>query len=134
MLRGGGLAMLKVATNPSRSTQDRIVDAPVPCDGISQRAVRKRLQVPETSQPIRVYWRYAIALTLVHVLALLAFVPWFFSWTGVVVGILGHLTFGMLGITVGYHRLLTHQGFTCPKWLEHFLAILGICTLQDSPA
>ncbi|MCG8653735.1 MAG: acyl-CoA desaturase, partial [Pirellulales bacterium] len=43
-------------------------------------------------------------------------------------------TFGMLGITIGYHRLLTHRGFTCPKWLEHFFAILGMCNLQDSPA
>ena len=92
------------------------------------------LDYPEATQPIEMYWSYAIALTLVHLLALLAFIPWFFSWTGVIVGILGHFTFGMLGITVGYHRLLTHQGFTCPKWLEHTLAILGICTLQDSPA
>ena len=40
----------------------------------------------------------------------------------------------MMGINIGYHRLLTHRGFTCPKWLEHTLALLGICTLQDSPA
>src|SRR5262249_30248828 len=33
-----------------------------------------------------------------------------------------------------YHRLLTHRGFRCPKWLEHTLAVLGVCTLQDSPA
>jgi stearoyl-CoA desaturase (delta-9 desaturase) len=39
----------------------------------------------------------------------------------------------MLGVTIGYHRLLTHQGFTCPKWFEHTLAVLGVCTLQDSP-
>lgn len=112
----------------------RFVDAPVPSDGVSQRVIRKRLQPPEATQPLRVYWVYAIALVLVHALALLAFVPWLFSWAGVIAAILGHFTFGMLGITVGYHRLLTHQGFTCPKWFEHFLAILGICTLQDSPA
>ena len=95
---------------------------------------RKKLQYPESAEPIRIYWRYFIPLLLIHLLALLAFVPALFSWAGVVTAILGHLTFGLLGISVGYHRLLTHQGFTCPKWLEYTLAILGICNLQDSPA
>ncbi len=94
----------------------------------------RRLEYPETTIPIRLSPEYTIALTLVHLLAVLAFIPWFFSWTGVAAMVFGHLTFGMLGITVGYHRLLTHQGFTCPKWLEYTFAIMGICTLQDSPA
>jgi stearoyl-CoA desaturase (delta-9 desaturase) len=93
-----------------------------------------RLETPETTRPTTIYWLYAIPLAMIHLLALLAFIPWTFSWSGVVLAVLGHLTFGMLGITVGYHRLLTHQGFSCPKWFEHTLAILGICTLQDSPA
>jgi len=94
----------------------------------------RRLDLPEAVQPVRIYWEYAIPLTLVHLLSLLAFVPWLFSWTGLVAAIVTHFVFGVLGITVGYHRLLTHQGFTCPKWLEHTLAIFGIFTLQDSPA
>ncbi len=94
----------------------------------------QRLPYPQSATPLRVYWTYLIPLLVLHVLALIAFVPWFFSWSGLVVAILGHLTFGMLGITIGYHRLLTHRGFTCPLWLEHSLAILGMCNLQDSPA
>lgn len=94
----------------------------------------QRLEYPETAIPIRLSPEYAIALTLAHLLALLAFIPWLFSWAGVAAMVFGHLTFGMLGITVGYHRLLTHQGFTCPKWLEYTFAIMGTCTLQDSPA
>jgi len=97
-----------------------------------------RMQVPETAQPIRMAWDYTVVLTLVHILALVAFVPgvfgYLFSWTGLVVGVMGHFVFGMMGITIGYHRLLTHQGFTCPKWFERTLAILGVCNLQDSPA
>ncbi len=38
------------------------------------------------------------------------------------------------GVTVGYHRLLTHRSFKTPKWLEHGFAILGICCFQDTPA
>jgi len=41
---------------------------------------------------------------------------------------------GSLGISLCYHRLLTHRGFRCAKWLEHGLAILGFCAVQDTPA
>lgn len=101
---------------------------------IPSRNGKKRLDYPPATRPPRVYWSYAVALTLVHALATLAFIPWLFSWTGVLVAIAGHLLFGMCGITIGYHRLLTHRGFKCSRRFEHFLAILGICTLQDSPA
>ena len=116
--------MAEVAAKKQRPSQTAEPETRVP----------QRLDYPESTQPIKIYWRYAIALVLVHLLACLAFVPWFFSWTGVIVAIMGHFVFGMMGITIGYHRLLTHQGFTCPKWFEHTLAVLGICTLQDSPA
>lgn len=92
------------------------------------------LDYPLESQPLRIYWPYAIALTVIHLLSLLAFVPYFFSWSGVVVAVLAHALFDGLGVSIGYHRLLTHRGFVCPKWLEKVMAICGICTLQDSPA
>jgi fatty-acid desaturase len=70
----------------------------------------------------------------VHLLALLVFVPWFFSWTGVVLLAAGIYLFGMIGINLGYHRLLAHRSFSCPGWLEHVLAILGVCSAQGAPA
>lgn len=70
----------------------------------------------------------------VHLLALLVFVPWFFSWTGVVLLVAGIYLFGMIGINLGYHRLLAHRSFSCPRWLEHALAVLGACTAQGGPA
>ena len=94
----------------------------------------QRIPLPEETQPLKILWQYVIVLGTVHVIALLAIHPYFFSWSGLVLAILGHFTFGMLGITIGYHRLLTHRGFTCPKWMEHFFATLGMCNLQDSPA
>jgi len=39
-----------------------------------------------------------------------------------------------MGIGAGFHRLLTHRGYKCPLWLEHTLALLGVCNLQESPA
>ena len=60
--------------------------------------------------------------------------PEYFSWIGVGWLVVGNYLFCSLGIGAGYHRLLTHRGFKCSKWLEHTLAILGVCCLQDSPA
>ena len=71
---------------------------------------------------------------LCHLLAALALLPWFFSWTGVLIAGLGMLVFGVLGVNVGFHRLLTHRSFSCPLWLERTLALLGTCSLQFSPA
>jgi len=68
-----------------------------------------------------------------HLIAVLAFFPWFFSWTGVALFVTGFFVFGTFGINVGYHRLLTHRGFSCPPWLERTLVILGVCALQDAP-
>ena len=67
-------------------------------------------------------------------MALLAFLPWFFSWTGVIVWFLGTYLFCTVGINVFYHRYLTHKGFTCPKWLEYTMAVLAVCSFQDTPA
>ncbi|MGZ5320668.1 MAG: acyl-CoA desaturase [Solirubrobacterales bacterium] len=35
-----------------------------------------------------------------------------------------------LGITVGFHRLLTHRAFQTPKWLEYLFAALGSMAVQ----
>lgn len=116
---------------------DDIAGEAMPADdgtGIDPQALPR----PDATNPLKVMWSYTIVLISVHVIALYAILPWtaayLFTWSGLILGILGHFVFGMLGITIGYHRLLTHRGFTCPKWLEHTLAILGMCNLQDSPA
>jgi len=93
-----------------------------------------RLVKPNTVVAGRVDWPYAVSFALYHALALLALVPWLFSWTGLTICLLGTYVFGTLGINLCYHRLLTHRSFTCPKWLEHTLAIVGVCCLQDTPA
>jgi fatty-acid desaturase len=92
------------------------------------------LELPQEAQPVRLDWNYFIPVTGIHLLSLLIFVPWYFSWSGVAIAIFGFPLYGMLGITLCYHRVLTHRGATLSKWLEHFFAILGVCCLQDSPA
>ena len=102
--------------------------------GAPSEARALRLSVPSGVKPSAIMWPWAIGIAAYHLLALLAFVPWFFSWSGVAVAFLGFVVFGVLGVNVGYHRLLTHRGFSCPQWVEHTLAILGVCSLQGAPA
>lgn len=89
--------------------------------------------VPPPVLPYRINWTYTVTIATVHLLGLLAFVPYLFSWTAFVVFILGIHVFGQ-GITIGYHRLLTHRSFKSPKWVEYIFAILGICSMEDTPA
>ncbi len=88
--------------------------------------------LPSGIQPVRVNFQYLVVIGLVHLLSLLALVPWFFSWAGVISLVVGYFLFGILGITVGFHRLLSHRSFDCPKWFEYCLALLGTCCLQES--
>jgi len=101
-------------------------------DVISQQ--QPRLSFPAGTQPSCVAWIDASGLLVIHLIALLAFVPWLFSWTGVIVMFAGLYVFGTLGISLCFHRLLTHRGLVCPKPLEHAFAVLGICCMQDTPA
>jgi fatty-acid desaturase len=105
-----------------------------PTAGAVLTRVPSRLAAPAGTRPRRILWIEAVGLAAVHAFALLAFVPWFFSWTGVILAFLGLYVFGAAGISLCYHRLLTHRGLVCPKWLEHTLAFLGLCCLQDTPA
>jgi stearoyl-CoA desaturase (delta-9 desaturase) len=93
----------------------------------------RSLEFPATVRGDRVVWMYVIPVVAIHVLALSAFIPWLFSWTGVALAILGVPFYGM-GITLGYHRLLAHRSLIVPKWLEHAIAVFAQCSLQDTPA
>src|SRR6478752_7472984 len=84
----------------------------------SEKATTK-LPVPASTRPFRIAWFYAVGIIGCHLIALLAVLPWFYSRTGVILAILGLYVFGTLGINLCYHRLLTHRGLVCPKWLEH---------------
>ncbi|MFL5288241.1 MAG: acyl-CoA desaturase [Rhodopila sp.] len=93
-----------------------------------------RVPLPAGVNRRRVVWPYATSVAIYHVLALLAVLPWLFSWSGVALAIVGTYLFGGLGINLGYHRLLTHRGFACPKWLEYLCVVVGVCCMQDTPA
>ena len=78
-------------------------------------------------------WRYALPIASLHLLALGACLPWLFSWTGVILCVVGIYFYGGLGINIAYHRLLTHRSFKCPLWLERFLVVVAVCCMEDAP-
>jgi len=78
-------------------------------------------------------WPVVIFIALTHVGCAFAFMPQFFTWSGLLVAaVLTWMTAG-LGITLCYHRLLTHRSFKTPKWFEYFLTLLGCLTWQGGP-
>jgi sn-1 stearoyl-lipid 9-desaturase len=46
---------------------------------------------------------------------------------------LGVYLVGGLGTTVGYHRLISHRSFACPRWLEYVLVTMAMINTPGSP-
>jgi len=78
-------------------------------------------------------WVTGIALLAIHVSALLAFLPRFFSWPALAAAFVVAYATGGIGITLCYHRALTHRALRMVKPLEYFTAILGTLAFQGSP-
>ena len=95
---------------------------------------KERIPRPEGVKNGRILWEYVIPVIGFHLLIPLAFTTYLFNWWGVLFLPIGNYIFTSMGIGAGYHRLLTHKGFDCPKWFEYTLATLGVCSFQDSPA
>ena len=69
-------------------------------------------------------WSTVIWIGLIHVVALAA-APFTFTWQGLVVAIaLAWLT-GCVGITLGFHRLLTHKSFETSAAFRRAIAFIG---------
>jgi sn-1 stearoyl-lipid 9-desaturase len=76
-------------------------------------------------------WVTAIFMGLFHVGAVAAL--FFFSWKIFFITLfLWWVSFGW-GIGMAYHRLLTHRGFKCPKWVEYFLTTCATLALEGGP-
>jgi fatty-acid desaturase len=97
-------------------------------------AAAKGLARPAMVDAQAVQRNYVLSFVVLHALALLALLPWFFSWSGVIAFWMGVVIFGQIGIPVCYHRQLTHRSFKTAKWLERLFVLLAICSAQDSPA
>lgn len=78
-------------------------------------------------------WHIIIYFAIIHVVALLAFLPQFFSWKAIAVSFVLYCLTGGVGVTLGFHRLISHRSFTAPKWLEYILLFCGTLSCQGGP-
>jgi stearoyl-CoA desaturase (delta-9 desaturase) len=52
------------------------------------------------------------------------------SWKAVAVALVLRWVSGSLGVGMGFHRLLTHRGYKTPKWVEYFLTVCGLLSME----
>src|SRR5262245_53766549 len=69
-------------------------------------------------------WSTVIWIGLIHVIALAA-APFTFTWQGLVVAIALSWLTGRVGLTPGFHRLLTHKGFETSLAFRRAIAFIG---------
>ncbi|KAG8379823.1 hypothetical protein BUALT_Bualt07G0129500 [Buddleja alternifolia] len=72
-----------------------------------------------------------VVIVTMHVLCI--FAPFTFNWGAFWVAFGLYVITGLFGITLSYHRNLSHGSFKVPKWLEYFFAYCGVQALQGSP-
>ena len=73
----------------------------------------------------------AVVVVAMHLFCLLA--PFVFNWAAFWVAVGLYVVTGLLGITLSFHRHLSHRSFKLPKWLEYFFAYCGVQALQGNP-
>jgi stearoyl-CoA desaturase (delta-9 desaturase) len=79
----------------------------------------------------RVSTSQVVLITAMHVLAFIAL----FNLTahGLLLLLLLHFLTGCLGISVGYHRLLSHKSFEVSNFWQAILAFFGVLAFQGGP-
>lgn len=70
-------------------------------------------------------------MVVLHIGAIAAL--FMFSWKLLAAAILLYWVTTGLGISMGYHRLLTHRSYKVPILLEYFFAVCGASTLEGGP-
>lgn len=88
--------------------------------------------------PDKKTWTQQVTLTLFIVIpfaAMIAAVPvlwgWGLTWRDAIIATVMYVVTGM-GVTVGFHRYLTHRSFHAKRWLRVVLAISGSMAIQGS--
>ncbi|EAR17891.1 acyl-CoA desaturase [Synechococcus sp. W2B2] len=79
------------------------------------------------------HWVTIGFMIVIHSLALLALLPMFWSWQAAASLLVLYWVTACLGVTIGYHRLLSHRSFQLPRWLERFFATCGALSCQHGP-
>jgi sn-1 stearoyl-lipid 9-desaturase len=92
------------------------------------------------SERLQIVWVDTIFIVGIHILAfiglacgILGYIPQFFGLNNILAFLLMYYITGCLGITLGYHRLVTHKSFETKPWIEFILVVCGLLALQSNP-
>ena len=91
--------------------------------------VPRRIQL----QRARKRWGTVIFMFTIHALTIFTLQAKFWSWQAFSGFLFLYWLTACLGVTTGYHRLLSHRSFQVPKWLERFFATCGALSCQHGP-
>jgi sn-1 stearoyl-lipid 9-desaturase len=87
------------------------------------------MSIHKTRVPLDLF--NVVFIVSVHLAAILGFFT--FSWGALgVAAVLWWIT-GSFGIGLGFHRMMTHQGFRSYRWLERFFIVCGTLAVQGGP-
>ena len=110
------------------------VDAPV----VAAKAKRAKKAIPHPQAPVLksrfangVDWANILWMAAMNAGAIAAF--WFITWEALAVTLFLHWVTACLGITLGFHRLLTHGSMIVPAPLKYFFTICGMLAAEGSP-
>jgi fatty-acid desaturase len=84
-------------------------------------------------KPLRINWPIALGLVFIHLGALAAVIPALFSWPSFFVMLVSCVLIDAVGVSLCFHRTLTHRGLKLAKPLEYAMALLGTLALQGGP-
>ena len=82
----------------------------------------------KTNKRGAIQWNTTVFMIIFHTCALISL--FMISWKVWPLTILLWWISGSLGIGMGFHRLLTHRGYTTPKAVEYFLTFCGLLALE----
>jgi fatty-acid desaturase len=85
----------------------------------------------EPSRVGKYNWNTIFFVAAFHLAAIPALFT--FSWANLIATLIVWVVAASWGIGIGYHRLLTHRGFTTSTWMMRFLATCGSLGLQSGP-
>lgn len=75
----------------------------------------------------------AISIAAIHLGALAAVFPYFFSWAGLALCLLLIWATASLGVSLSYHRMLSHRSWRAKPWLRNALTWLACLALEMGP-
>lgn len=126
------------ATELALAPASRPLNVPPPLDRLAEdsRTSREdpRVLPPPAALSDRIAMTAAVTLPLLGCL-IAALLLWQQGWMGWLhVGLLlGGWALTTLGITIGFHRLLSHRAFQTYGWIRAFWTLLGAMSVEGSP-